>query len=165
MAGLFDTLALGSSSLTTYRKAIDTTGHNLSNVHTPGYTRQRLEIEATTVDGGSQGAIGTGSDSVRVMRLQNEFAERQIQVEVSVEGSLSTRQETLEQALTSLQETINRSGANGTSTNGISQGLSEFFNAAQGLTTDPNSIPDRQVLLQKAQELATKFKDSRWLDL
>ena len=157
MAGLFDTLALGSRSLTTYRKAIDTTGHNLSNVHTPGYTRQRLEIESTTVDGGTQGAIGTGSDSVRVMRLQNEFAERQIQVEVSVEGSLSTRQETLEQALTSLQETINRSGANGTSTNGISQGLSEFFNAAQGLTTDPDSIPDRQVLLQKAQELATKF--------
>jgi flagellar hook-associated protein 1 FlgK len=157
MAGLFDTLALGSRSLTTYRKAIDTTGHNLSNVHTPGYTRQRLEIESTTVDGGTQGSIGTGSDSVRVTRLQNEFAERQIQVEVSVEGSLSTRHEAMQQALTSLQESINRGGATGTTTNGISQGLSEFFNAAQGLTTNPDSIPDRQVLLQKAQELATKF--------
>jgi flagellar hook-associated protein 1 len=157
MAGLFDTLALGSSSLTTYRKAIDTTGHNLSNVHTPGYTRQRLEIESTAVNNGTNGPIGTGAEGVRITRLQNEFAERQIQVETSVEGSLSARHEALQQALTSLQESINRSGANGTSTNGISQGLSDFFNAAQSLSTNPASIPDRQVLLQKAQELATKF--------
>ncbi len=157
MAGLFDTLSLGSRSLSTYRKAIDTTGHNLANVHTAGYTRQRLSIETTTVNGGSEGPIGTGSEAVRILRLENEFAERQIRVETSIEGGLAARNETLQHALTSLQESIDRSGANGTSTNGISQGLSDFFNAAQSLTTNAGSIPERQVFLQKAQELATKF--------
>ena len=55
MAGLFDTINLGANSLATYRKAIDVTGHNLANVNTPGYTRQRLLIESTTVDGGAWG--------------------------------------------------------------------------------------------------------------
>src|SRR5690349_16535658 len=109
MAGLFDTLSLGSRSLSTYRKAIDTTGHNLSNVHTAGYTRQRLEIETTTVNNGTSGPVGTGAEGVRIVRLQNEFAERQIQVETSIEGSLNVRYETLQQALTSLQEAIDRS--------------------------------------------------------
>ena len=160
MAGLFDTLALGSRSLTTYRKAIDTTGHNLSNVHTPGFTRQRLEIESTTVNNGIAGQIGTGAEGVRIVRLKNEFAERQIQMETSIEGSLSVQHDTLKQALTSLQEAIDRNGSSGTTTSGISQGLSEFFNAAQNLTTNPSSIPDRQVLVQKAQELATKFNQA-----
>ena len=157
MAGLFDTLALGSRSLTTYRKAIDTTGHNLSNVHTPGFTRQRLEIESTTVSEGIAGRIGTGAEGVRIVRLKNEFAERQIQVETSIQGSLSVQHDTLKQALTSLQEAIDRSGVSGTTTSGISQGLSEFFNAALNVSANVSSGPDRQLLIQKAQELATKF--------
>jgi flagellar hook-associated protein 1 len=157
MAGLFDTLALGSRSLTTYRKAIDTTGHNLSNVHTPGYTRQRLEIESTTVSNGTAGQIGTGAEGVQVVRLKNEFAERQIQIETSVQGSLTVQHDTLNQALTSLQEAIDRSGSSGTTTSGISQGLSDFFNAAQNVSAHVSSGPDRQLFIQKAQALATKF--------
>src|SRR5262245_54880218 len=152
MAGLFDTIALGSRSLTTYRKAIDTTGHNLSNVHTPGFTRQRLEIESTTVSEGIAGRIGTGAEGVRIVRLKNEFAERQIQVETSIQGSLSVQHDTLKQALTSLQEAIDRSGVSGTTTSGISQGLSEFFNAALNVSANVSSGPDRQLLIQKAQE-------------
>jgi len=61
MAGLFDTLALGSRSLDTYRKAIDVTGHNLANVNTPGYTRQRLVLQS--VAGTSDiGQVGGGVD-------------------------------------------------------------------------------------------------------
>ena len=163
MAGLFDTLSLGARSLSTYRKAIDTTGHNLANVHTAGYTRQRLEIETTTVDGGTSGPTGTGAEATRIVRLKNEFATRQLQVESSVEGSLSVRHEALQQALTALQEGIDRNGAKGTSTGGISQGLSDFFAAAQSVATNPTSIPDRQAFVQKGQELAARFNltDSR----
>jgi flagellar hook-associated protein 1 FlgK len=163
MAGLFDTLALGSRSLSTYRKAIDTTGHNLANVNTEGYTRQRVLIEATTIDGGADGPIGNGSEAVKIVQLQNRAATRQLQTEASIEGSLTAKHNALEQSLVFLQESIDRNGTNGTNTRGISQGLVDFFAAAQNVATNPASVPDRQVFLQKAQELATKFNsaDSR----
>lgn len=163
MAGLFDTLNLGANSLATYRKAIDVTGHNLANVNTEGYTRQRLVIEATTVDGGAWGPIGTGSEAARVVQLHHETAGKQLQTEASIEGSISAKHDALQQALVFLQESIDRNGTNGTNTKGISQGLADFFAAAQNVATNPGSMAEREVMLQKAQELATKFNtaDSR----
>ena len=167
MAGLFDTLSLGSRSLDTYRKAIDTTGHNLANVNTPGYTRQRLLIEATTVDGGAWGPIGTGSEAVKIVQLKNAAATKQLQTEASIEGSLAVKQDALQQAQVFLQESIDRNGTTGTNTKGISQGLADFFAAAQSVATTPGSLAERAVFLEKAQDLATKFNtvDSRLASL
>ena len=156
MAGLFDTLALGSSSLSVYRKAIDTAGHNLANVNTPGYTRQRLIVQSVTNDS-DIGPMGAGVEAVQVQRLQNDFFDKQIQVENSVQGSLESRQDALQQSLSALQESINRNDTSGTSTGGISQGLADFFSGLQSLSTDPSSIPERQVFLEKAQTLASSF--------
>ena len=89
MAGLFDTLGIGTSSLSAYRKAIDTTGHNLANVNTEGYTRQRLVIAATTTDS-DIGTVGAGSEAVRVQRLQNTFIDSQIGREFASEEPLQT---------------------------------------------------------------------------
>ena len=163
MAGLFDTLSLGARSLSTYRQAIDTTGHNLANVNTPGYTRQRLLIEATTADGGAWGPIGNGSEAAQIQRLQSQSAVKQLQTEASVEGSLSVKHDALQQALVFLQENIDRNGGSGTNTKGISQGLADFFAAAQSLAGSPGSTAERELLLKTAQELATKFNtvDSR----
>src|SRR3954466_10868639 len=141
MAGLFDTLGIGARSLTTYRKAIDVAGHNLANVNTDGYTRQRLTIEATTT-GSDMGQIGSGSEGVSIQRLQNVFIDKQIQVENSVSGSIEVKQDALQQALNALNESLNRNSDSGTSTPGISQGLSDFFNALNSLSTTPLSVPD-----------------------
>lgn len=159
MAGLFDTLGIGTSSLSAYRKAIDTTGHNLANVNTEGYTRQRLVIAATTTDS-DIGTVGSGSEAVRVQRLQNTFIDSQIQVENSVQGSLEARQEALQQSLNSLNETLDRNGSVSASTGGISQGLSDFFASLQSVSTTPAGIPQRQNLLQKAQALAQQFNST-----
>jgi flagellar hook-associated protein 1 len=159
MAGLFDTLALGSRSLQTYRKAIDTTGHNLANVNTPGYTRQRLVVESVTNDS-DIGAAGSGAEATRIVGLRNEFAQKQLQVESSLEGSLEIKDEALRQALTALQENIDRTSEGGTSTNGISQDLTDFFASVQNLSLTPGSDTDRAALLQKAVDLAAKFNDT-----
>jgi flagellar hook-associated protein 1 FlgK len=159
MAGLFDTLTLGSRSLSTYRKAIDTTGHNLSNVSTPGYTRQRVEIQSVTT-GTDTGSVGAGAEAATVTRIHNEFANRQVQMENSIQGSLESRQSALEQSLTALQETIDRSSGSGTSTSGISQALSDFFGGMQTLSTDPSYA---STVIDQARGVASKFNsvDSR----
>lgn len=158
MAGLLDTLNLGSRSLTTYRQAIDTAGHNLANVHTPGYTRQRVAIEAVATANDPLGETGAGAEVVRIVRLHNEFLGRQIQAENSLTGSLESKEETLRQALTSLSETLSTDpGAIGT---GIGPALTDFFTALQSLSASPASIPERQNFLQKAQLLATRFNQT-----
>src|SRR5687768_17296619 len=119
MAGLFDTLNLGSRSLSTYRKAIDVTGHNLANVNTEGYTRQRLQIGTTTTDGGPFGPLGNGSDAVQITRLYSQATAKQLQTEASIQGSLDAKHDALHQALVFLQESIDRNGANGTTTKGL----------------------------------------------
>ena len=156
MAGLFDTLNLGSRSLATYRQAIDTTGHNLANVHTAGYTRQRLEIEAVATPLDPLGEAGSGSEAVRIVRLHNAFLDRQALMETSVEGSLQEREDLLRQALSSLNESVAQN-ADGKGAASLSGGLSDFFTALQSASSNPSSIPERQVLLQKAQALATRF--------
>jgi flagellar hook-associated protein 1 FlgK len=156
MGGLFDTLTLGSRSLDTYRKAIDTTGHNLANVNTPGYTRQRVVIQSVAQDS-DIGPVGGGADATAVEQLHNVFFDKQIQVENSVTGSLQARQDALQQSLSALQETINRSDASGTTTSGISQGLADFFAGMQSLSSDPSSVPERQVLIEQSQTLASRF--------
>jgi flagellar hook-associated protein 1 FlgK len=159
MAGLFDTLSLGSRSLVTYRQAIDTTGHNLSNVSTPGYTRQRLVIQSVTNSDSNLGAVGTGAEATKIVRVQNDLLDQQAQVENSVQGSLETKQDGLQQSLTALQETIDRNSPSGTSTGGISQSLSDFFASLQSLSTDISS-PQQVDVVQKAQDLATKFNQT-----
>ena len=156
MAGLFDTLHLGSRSLTTYRQAIDTTGHNLANVHTPGFTRQRVEIESVANPTDPLGEAGAGSEAVRIIRLHNTFLDRQALMEGSVEGELQQREDLLRQGLASLNETVSQSSG-GTGAASLSEGLGDFFNALQSASTNPASIAERQVLLQKAQALATRF--------
>src|SRR5947209_2739757 len=99
MAGLFDTLSLGSSALATYRQAIDTTGHNLSNVSTPGYSRQRVVIQSVTTDHGTMGQVGSGSEATKIVRIQSDLLDAQAQVESSVQGSLETKQDGLQQSL------------------------------------------------------------------
>ena len=60
MAGLKHTLNVGSESLFASRQGVDTTGHNIANAHTDGYSRQRVNLE-TRVPSQSRGVvIGNG---------------------------------------------------------------------------------------------------------
>ena len=45
MASIFD---VGSSALTSLQRAISTTGHNIANVNTEGYSRQQVEFSSRT---------------------------------------------------------------------------------------------------------------------
>ena len=57
MSNIFD---VGSSALTSLQRAISTTGNNIANVNTDGYSRQesRACLEKSQVHGGL--ALGTG---------------------------------------------------------------------------------------------------------
>jgi flagellar hook-associated protein 1 FlgK len=166
MLGLFGTLSLANRSLQTQRMGTEIAGQNLANVNTPGYARQRVAIETALAIPSEVGPQGTGAEVVAIRQLRDALLDRQIQVETSVRGSFEAQQRALQFGQAALGQQIDRqaTGADAASAasgvggqNGIAEGLSDLFNAFQSLSTNPTSTAERQVLLIKAQNLATQF--------
>ena len=71
MAGLFGTLNIGRSGMTAAQTAVTTTSHNISNLNTEGYSRQRVNLvtaRAESVTGYGQVGSGTLVDSITRIR-------------------------------------------------------------------------------------------------
>ncbi len=166
MLGLFGTLSMANRSLQTQRNGTEVAGHNLANVNTPGYSRQRVAIETSLTIPSEIGPQGTGADAVQIVQLRDSFIDRLIMNETSVRGSYESRQKALQLGQSALGQQIDRqaTGAEGSAAasgiggqHGIAEELSDLFNAFQSLSTDATSIPERQVLIIKAQNLVTQF--------
>ena len=66
-------LTSGLSALTGIKTALDITGQNISNVNTPGYSRQRVDFVASQPQRTLGGAIGNGVLVDSITRLYDEF--------------------------------------------------------------------------------------------
>jgi flagellar hook-associated protein 1 FlgK len=161
--GLFGTLGMAARSLQTQQLGLEVTGQNLANVNNPAYARQRLTITASSPIPTSLGPQGTGAEGVAIQQIRSSLLDSQIQTETNIGSYWDTMQQILQSAQANLGEQIDTqaAGTNGTtstsSQQGISQSLSDLFNAFQSLSTDPSSTAERQVLLQKAQTLVSQF--------
>ena len=71
MAG--DLLGTSTSGVLAAQRALSTTGHNIANATTEGYSRQRTELEARKPTLSGNGAIGTGVLVDNVSRHYDEF--------------------------------------------------------------------------------------------
>lgn len=164
--GLIGTLEVAKRGLDTNRQGIELTGHNLSNVSNPAYARQRLRIQTADALPSPQGPIGTGSQVQSIEQVRDRLLDSEIVNETSVSGFLDAKKASLEFAEVNLGQQLDRQSATpegATASNGvggqfgITEGLSDFFNAWQALSTSPNSTADRQVVLLKTQSLTDKF--------
>ena len=68
-----DVLSTGLSSLRALQRALDTTSHNIANVSTEGYTRQRVEFHSRSPQLSGGGWIGTGVEVSTVRRVYDQF--------------------------------------------------------------------------------------------
>jgi flagellar hook-associated protein 1 len=159
MAGLLDTLSLGARSLQAQRHGIDVAGHNLANVNTPGYARQRVSLAAVTTVDEYGSYIGAGADVVGIESIRDEILDSQVQSERSITGSLAAQEKALQSSLTALNDGVQRSSsvADGVTT-GISRTLNELFARFQALSVSPLSTADRQALVMSAQSLGQEFQ-------
>ncbi|HYE33640.1 MAG TPA: flagellar hook-associated protein FlgK [Methylomirabilota bacterium] len=160
MAGLFDTLQLGSRSMQAQRHGLDVAGHNLGNVNTPGYARQRVALAEVGGVSSSVGFLGAGVDAVGVAAIRDAALETQIQLETGISGSLSAQEKALYQALAALNESLNTNAASAAEiTNGLTKKIGDLFSSFQTLSTSPLSPADRQNVLVAAEALALEFRN------
>jgi flagellar hook-associated protein 1 len=117
MLGLFGTLQMATRSLQTQRNGTEVAGHNLANVNTPGYSRQRVQIESSITVRSEMGLQGTGADAVAIRQIRDRLVDRNITSETSVRTSYESRQRALQFAQAALGQAIDRqaTGADGTS--------------------------------------------------
>ncbi|MGB1580818.1 MAG: flagellar basal body protein, partial [Nevskiales bacterium] len=73
-----DMLSTGVSALLAYKRALDTTGHNIANVNTDGYSRQRVDLTTRVGQNLGRYHIGSGVQIGGVERLQERFVFDQI---------------------------------------------------------------------------------------
>ena len=69
MASIINT---GVSALNAFKRQMETTGHNIANVNTEGYSRQRVNLATRLPQTTPQGFIGAGVDVVSIMRSYDE---------------------------------------------------------------------------------------------
>lgn len=149
MRSTFAGLELARRALESQQVALDTTGHNIANANTTGYTRQVVNLQATSPDSipgmGHYLSIGTGVTVQSIERARDIFIDRQFRWENSKQEYWATRENTLAQIEGLLNEP---------SDNSLSNDLTEFWNAWSVLANNPENLGARSVILERAATLA-----------
>ena len=95
-----DLLGIGRSGLNVSKKALEVTGHNLSNVNTEGFSRQRV-MQSTAIPISNGGFVqGTGAKVDGVRRFNDEFIDKRLGNALANNKFYEARTENLEKLTT-----------------------------------------------------------------
>ncbi|MBW4081671.1 flagellar hook-associated protein FlgK [Paenibacillus sp. S150] len=151
MTSTFHSIETAKRSLNTQTAALNTTGHNISNANTEGYTRQVVKMQASLpmeaygfLRSAAAGQMGTGVEFTSIERIRQSFLDDQFRNENSNLGSWSIRYDTLEK----LEAIVNEP-----SDTGIRKVLDNFWSAWSDLSLDPENITNRKIVKETTQAL------------
>ena len=150
MSNVFGILNTGRTALLTQQKAIDVTGHNIANVNTDGYSRQRVNMETNEPYSSQPGQTGTGVRAAEIQRIYDRFLGAQINNENQNLGNWETQKGVLERVEIIFDES---------SGYGLNQAMSEFWNAWQDLANNPSDYAGRAALLAKSETITATFNN------
>lgn len=141
-------LATGSSALIAFQRALSTVSHNVANINTPGYSRQRTEFEARDGTFYGYGYQGNGVQIVDVRRMADSLATSRL---LDSGGELSRLQQL--SVLSSRMDALFSEKATG-----IGAPWSSFFDSVSALSSNAAGSADRQSVLAQANALTTRFR-------
>jgi flagellar hook-associated protein 1 FlgK len=132
---------------------IATTGHNISNSNTEGYSRQRVQTEATDPHKSfAHGVVGTGTQVSRVERVNDEYIEKQIRNGGRDMANLEEKDMVLKQA----EDIFNEMNGDG-----LNRVVSKFFNEFRKLGNEPENEAVRQSVREATSAMANDFRRLR----
>ena len=144
---MVDLVAIGSSGVNVYKRALATVSNNIANMGTEGYSRQVTDIKQNTPTEAGKSTIGNGAYFDRVSRQYDEFLESSLQ---QATADLESQGATVEFAKR-LLDLI------GDEKLGATSALSKFFGSAKALSTDPGSTALRNAMYRDAEALVSRF--------
>ena len=149
MPGIFGVLHTGKEALFTHQKSVEVTGHNIANANTPGYSRQRVNLQSKEPVDGRPGQLGTGVRAAEIQRIHDKF----LGVQITNEHQDLGRWESEKSGLERLEMVFNESTGFG-----LNDALSEFWNSWHDLVNNPSARAERTVVAERGTILADIFQ-------
>jgi flagellar hook-associated protein 1 FlgK len=150
MLGLYSVLDMAKLSLLAQQANMAVVSHNVSNVNTPGYSRQRLVVEASPSLSTDIGQMGSGVRALGVRREYDAFVNAQINIEKQILGNWQAQDYSF----------LRVEGLfNATSESGLSGAMDEYWNAWQAVADNPSGSAERVNLISRAETMARDFNN------
>lgn len=153
--GTFYGLEMARKALFSQQSAIYTTGHNIANANTPGYSRQRVNFSTTTpfpvpsrVQPQIAGQMGTGVEVGSVQRIRDQFLDSQFRTENSKLGFWDAKSAALKRMENLLNEPTEQ---------GLSEVMNAFWQSLNDLAVNPDNTGARSVVAHRGEAVAETF--------
>ncbi|MBE2244059.1 MAG: flagellar hook-associated protein FlgK [Burkholderiaceae bacterium] len=143
-------MSIGTRAMAASYAALQTTGNNIANANTVGYSRQQVELATAGGMYTCMGFFGRGVDVTTVSRAHDAFLVREAALTQSIAASDSARLAQLEQ----LEQIF------GTGEAGLGYQSAQLLNAFVDVASRPQDPASRQVALARAQDAAAAFRNA-----
>lgn len=157
MAGLLGSLQSARSGMSVSQASIQTTSHNINNLNTPGYSRQRVEQSARSAYSYpgynstlGAGQLGTGVEATDVIRIRNSFYDFQYRNESHTYGEIGVKYD----HYTTMENIFNEP-----SETGISSSINNFFTSWHELSKNPSDKGAKDIVIQNSEYLAKNISN------
>ncbi|OAB42933.1 flagellar hook-associated protein FlgK [Paenibacillus glacialis] len=151
MVSTFHSIETAKRSLFTQTAALNTTGHNIANANTEGYSRQVVKMTASTpieayafLRSTAPGQLGTGVEFNAIERVREKFLDTQFRGENTELGSWNIQADTLSK----LEAIVNEP-----TDTGLRTVLDNFYKSWSDLSKDPESVTARSIVKERALAL------------
>lgn len=155
MSSTFMGLETARRGMMAQQSALYTTGQNVSNASTPGYSRQRVnfvQTEAYPSIGMNReqipGQMGTGVKAGSIQRVREGFLDAQYRGENNKLGYWQSRADSLGKMESVMNEP---------SDSGLANTMDQFWQSLQDLQVDPTNSGARSVVRQRGEAVADTF--------
>lgn len=142
-----DLMSNSVSGLLAMQQALATTGHNIANANTPGYSRQSVNLASMQAQFQNGSYIGSGVQVASVTRSYDQF----IQTQLNSATSDNSRYSFLQNYTTQISQLL------GDTQSGVATQTQAFFNASQAVAANPTDLTARSAFLGSAQALTSQF--------
>ncbi len=140
-------LSTGTSALLAFQRALATTSHNVANINTPGYSRQKVDFATADPQNYGFGEVGSGTRITDIRRAADQLAISRL---LDSSGELARLKQ-----LSTMADRVNALFSD--SATNVAGSWSNFFDAVSGLSSNAAGTADRQSLLDGGKALASRF--------
>lgn len=148
----FGGLNIAYTGLVAARAALETTGQNVTNANTVGYTRQKVDqvaLAPVALAGySSQNSVGDGVLVTGISRTNDTVADARVRSTAGSAAYWNTTSDAISTVETSLNEP---------SSDGLGESMTAFSNAWQTLANNPGTSASANALIGSGQALAAKI--------
>jgi flagellar hook-associated protein 1 len=140
------TFNIARTALNAHQAVIQTAGHNIANVETEGYTRQRVDLVPTFPHRSPDGLIGTGVKIENVTRVRDQLLDATYRREQGDASAATLRHELLAGVEAVLGEP---------SDDGLASAMDAFWSSWSDLANNPANVAARSVVQQRGANVAS----------